>query len=79
MIVWKNCLGIRLALYGKTQLAEDAHAQLAKENELKLSMSEAQQLPFNGMTMAHNVTTEEEVDRILEVAVKAGAKLQVPL
>lgn len=66
-----------MGLYGKGQLAEDARARLAKENEAKLTVSEAQQLPFNGITMAHNVNSEEEVDKILETAVKAGAKLQV--
>uniref|UniRef100_A0A914VWB4 VOC domain-containing protein n=1 Tax=Plectus sambesii TaxID=2011161 RepID=A0A914VWB4_9BILA len=68
--------GIRLGLYGKAQLAEDAHAELGENNKLQLVPSEAQQLPFNGITMAHNVNSEEEVDRIIQIAVKAGAKLQ---
>ncbi len=69
--------GVRLGLFGKNQLAEDAQAQLAKECQTEIPTSEAQSLPFNGITMAHNVNTEQEVDKIIDIAVKAGAKLQV--
>jgi len=33
---------------------------------------------FRGFTVAHNVASREEVDQILDQAVKAGAKLAKP-
>ncbi len=58
--------GVVLALYPKAALAEDA--------QLPLRVSEG----FGGMTLAHNVRTREEVDRILEEVVSAGATLLKP-
>lgn len=57
--------GIVLCLYPKTLLAEDAGV---------FSKSEG----FHGITLAQNVTSKEEVQKILEQAVEAGAKLMKP-
>ncbi|MBB5351467.1 hypothetical protein HNR46_001704 [Haloferula luteola] len=52
--------GSWLALYGWDALAEDA--QMAPHGE-----------GFRGFSLAHNVSTEEEVDALFEKAVGAGA------
>ena len=57
--------GFRLGLYGREALAEDASVP-----------SEGGGFP--GVTLAHNVRTEDEVDRLLDLAVAAGATLVKP-
>ena len=54
--------GSWLALYPKDKLAEDASVAPGGNG-------------FTGITLAHNVDTKEKVDSVIEVAVKAGAKL----
>jgi catechol 2,3-dioxygenase-like lactoylglutathione lyase family enzyme len=54
--------GTWLSLYSREKLAEDALADAAGSG-------------FRGFTLAHNVRTEAEVDRVLEEAVAAGATL----
>lgn len=57
--------GTWLALYPRTALAEDAGVP-------------ADDGPFAGITLAHNVASEAEVDAILKEAVEAGAELVKP-
>jgi len=54
--------GIVLGLFGREALAEDAHVASSKPG-------------FSGIALAHNVTSEAEVDAVLAEAVAAGAKL----
>lgn len=54
--------GTWLSLYTREKLAEDALTDPAGSG-------------FRGFTLAHNVRTEAEVDRVLEQAVAAGATL----
>jgi len=57
--------GSWLGLYGREALAVDA-------------MVPAQGSGFNGFALAHNVTSEAEVDRVIEQALAAGATLAKP-
>jgi catechol 2,3-dioxygenase-like lactoylglutathione lyase family enzyme len=57
--------GIILSLFPRQELAKDAGMP-------------AEGSGFPGITLAHNVGSEAEVDEVLRVAVKAGAKLQKP-
>ncbi len=57
--------GTWLGLYGHDDLAKDAHVA-------------ADGSGFAGFTLAHNVTSEVEVDRLLQQAVDAGATLVKP-
>jgi len=58
--------GIVLGLYGRGPLAED------------IGIENTDRSGFSGMTLAHNTRTKGEVDKFLEHAVKAGAKLLKP-
>lgn len=57
--------GIVLALFGRQALAEDAHVMDSAPG-------------FSGVALAHNVASPEDVDRVLEEAVAAGASLLKP-
>lgn len=57
--------GTWLGLYGRDALAEDATVP-------------AEGSGFAGVALAHNVASEAEVDRVLEQAVAAGARLVKP-
>ncbi|MEQ9454901.1 MAG: VOC family protein [Phycisphaeraceae bacterium] len=57
--------GVRLALYPRAGLAEDAGVP-------------DEPAGFAGITLAHNVRSPEEVDRTLQEAVNAGARLIKP-
>ncbi|SME99316.1 VOC family protein [Pseudogulbenkiania subflava] len=57
--------GTWLALYPWSALAEDATVS-------------AEGSGFRGCALAHNVSTREEVDQVLEQAVNAGARLVKP-
>ncbi len=57
--------GTWLGLYGRDALADDA--EVPREGS-----------GFSGIALAHNVTSEEEVDRVLAEAVAAGATLTKP-
>ena len=57
--------GVVLALFGREALAEDAHAGSSKPG-------------FSGVSLAHNVASEAEVDKVLAYAVQCGAQLLKP-
>jgi uncharacterized protein len=57
--------GTVLALYPREALAEDATVSAAGSG-------------FRGFTLAHNVRSPEDVDRVLQEAVDAGAALVKP-
>ena len=57
--------GMILSLYGRAALAEDAHVTDSKAG-------------FSGVSLAHNVRSEADVDAVLAHAVTCGAKLLKP-
>jgi catechol 2,3-dioxygenase-like lactoylglutathione lyase family enzyme len=66
-IIFFQMSGTVLALYPYDELAAD--------------VSDAFQVPrsrFPGITLAHNVRTKEEVDRLMQQAAAAGAKIERP-
>jgi catechol 2,3-dioxygenase-like lactoylglutathione lyase family enzyme len=72
---WKEEQGIVFFRTKGTVLAIYPYDQLA------LDVSEAFRVPrskFPGVTLAHNVRTREEVDRVLAEAVRAGGKVEKP-
>lgn len=64
-IAFFETIGTMLALYPRDKLAED------------ITIS-AEGAGFQGFTLAHNVASPAEVDRIIEEAVSAGAELVKP-
>lgn len=63
-VVFYQLPGIALALFGRADLAEDAHHPVDGR--------------FSGITIAINQRTEADVDGVLEQAVAAGATLLKP-
>src|SRR5262245_22752353 len=59
--------GVRLALYPKKALAEDI------SKSVRLSSK-----GFGGFTLAHNVSRKKEVENVLALAQKAGARIVKP-
>jgi catechol 2,3-dioxygenase-like lactoylglutathione lyase family enzyme len=57
--------GAILALYGRAALAEDMHVA-------------AEGSGFSGFSLAHNVRSREEVDRVIAEAAALGAKVLKP-
>lgn len=57
--------GVVLALFGRAALAEDAHVKDSAPG-------------FSGVSIAHNVGSPAEVDKVLAEAVSAGATLKKP-
>lgn len=66
-IIFFKTGGTCLALYPIEKLAEDVGDRFKMERA-----------KFSGVTIAHNVQTEQEVDQILNQAEKAGAKIEKP-
>lgn len=66
-IIFFQTSGTCLALYPIDKLAED----IGEENEPRITK-------FNGITLAHNTRTKEEVGEVLKLAEKAGAKIVKP-
>ncbi|MDZ4701125.1 MAG: VOC family protein [Rhodothermales bacterium] len=64
-VAFFNLNGTWLSLYGWDSLAEDAMVPAAGSG-------------FRGVTLAHNLASEEEVDRQMAQAVAAGATLVKP-
>ena len=64
-IAFFETAGTWLSLYPRSSLAEDATVSPEGSG-------------FRGFALAHNVRSEEEVDRLLEQAVAAGARLVKP-
>ena len=63
-IVFFQLGGIVLGLYGRKALAEEANLPLGSG--------------FGGVALAHNGRSKEDVDRILEEAAAAGARILKP-
>lgn len=57
--------GVVLSVFGRANLAEDAHVEDSRPG-------------FSGISLAHNVASEAEVDATLAEAVAAGATLLKP-
>jgi uncharacterized protein len=66
-IIFFQTGGVCLALYPYMELAKDVSAEFLVERS-----------KFNGITLAHNVRSKEEVGRILKQAEQAGAKIKKP-
>ena len=64
-IIFIQMNGFRLSLYPHSELAADATVNEDRSN-------------FRGFTLAYNVSTPAQVDRVLDFAVQAGAKLTKP-
>jgi catechol 2,3-dioxygenase-like lactoylglutathione lyase family enzyme len=58
-VVFFKLEGTWLSLYPKTELAKDAHVSPFGSG-------------FTGITLAHNVSSKEEVDEVFNLALKAG-------
>ncbi len=65
-VIFFNTSGTKLELYPIDLLAED----ISKENPPKFGTG------FGGITLAYNAKKKEEVDTIVELARKAGAKIE---
>lgn len=57
--------GVALALFGRTALADDANVT-------------AMPAGFSGVTLAHNVKSDADVDAVMDEAVAAGATVTKP-
>ncbi|MCA9094981.1 MAG: VOC family protein [Planctomycetaceae bacterium] len=66
-VIFFKTSGTRLALYPYEKLAIDVSAEWNHPRSR-----------FTGITLAHNVSERDEVDRILNLAAQAGAKIERP-
>jgi catechol 2,3-dioxygenase-like lactoylglutathione lyase family enzyme len=66
-IIFFQTGGVSLALYPVAALAEDVSPDFTKERGA-----------FPGITLAHNTHSKIQVDEVLQLAVKAGGKLEKP-
>ena len=66
-IIFFQTSGVCLALYPYTALAKDVSEKFLVARSR-----------FTGITLAHNVRSKEEVDRILKQAERAGATIEKP-
>jgi len=66
-IIFFQTGGTCLALYPRDELARDVRPDFPNETG-----------PFSGLTLAHNTRTKDEVDEILKLAERAGAKIEKP-
>jgi len=66
-IIFFKSAGVCLALYPLAELAKDISPDLAVNRS-----------GFSGVTLAHNTRSKAEVDAVLELAKKAGGKIEKP-
>jgi uncharacterized protein len=66
-IIFFQTAGTCLALYPYRELAKDVSAEFVVEKS-----------KFTGITLAHNVRSKQDVDRVLKQAEQAGAKIEKP-
>jgi uncharacterized protein len=66
-IIFFQTSGVCLALYPYTELAKDVSEEFLVEKS-----------KFTGITLAHNVRSKEEADRILKQAEQVGAIIEKP-
>ncbi|HWB52814.1 MAG TPA: VOC family protein [Tepidisphaeraceae bacterium] len=66
-IIFFQTRGVCLALYPYAALAKDISDAVPPERQ-----------KFNGITLAHNVLTKEEVAKLLKQAEAAGGKIEKP-
>lgn len=64
-IIFFKTGGVCLALYPLEQLAKDISLELSPHRS-----------GFSGVTLAHNTRSKAEVDTVLELAKKAGGKIE---
>ena len=64
-VIFFNTLGTKFELYPLELLAKD----ISEENTPKISNG------FSGITLAYNVEHKEDVDKVIELARSAGAKI----
>jgi catechol 2,3-dioxygenase-like lactoylglutathione lyase family enzyme len=69
-VVFFQAPGVVFGLYGRDALAEDAG--------LPDSVGEAEASGFRGVVLAHNTRTRDEVDDVLALAERAGARITKP-
>lgn len=67
-VIFFKTAGTVLALYPFDALAKDVGEHWAGEKRSR----------FTGISLAHNVRTKEEVDRVLARAERAGARIEKP-
>lgn len=66
-VAFFNTAGTRLSLYPLVDLAADISPEV-----------QAKRTGFNGITLAHNVHTREEVAEVLRLAERAGGRILKP-
>ena len=64
-VTFMDAGGVVLALYGRDALADDAHVASSAPG-------------FSGVSLAHNVASEAEVDTVLAHAKDCGARILMP-
>ncbi|HTQ40630.1 MAG TPA: VOC family protein [Pirellulales bacterium] len=75
-IVFFQTGGVCLALYPYEKLAEDVSPEfVAAAHKTSLAATPKK---FPGITLAHNVREKHEVDKVLQLAQQAGAKIEKP-
>jgi uncharacterized protein len=75
-IVFFKLEGTWLALYPRDELVKDLGEDLAKLGaKIGSSVTLAGPVPVGGVTLAHNVSSKEEVDAVVQLAVSVGATL----
>lgn len=70
--------GVAFFALNGTWLGLYPREELAKDIGLESGLESGQGSGFGGITLAHNVTSKEAVDAVLEEAIKAGATLIKP-
>ena len=66
-IIFFKTGGVCLAIYPLDELAKDVSSDFGSNRS-----------GFSGVTLAHNTKSKAEVDEVLELAMKAGGKIEKP-